>query len=87
MPTLRKRTHYRWRGLAIMQARDSRGLTQRDLAKLVNMDQQQISRFENGHRATHVLLALADIAHAVGMRPGELFERCVVPVKPTTEQG
>lgn len=56
----------------LRQARQSRGLTQEQLARKIGVDQAAISRMENGkQRITLEVLGL--MAEALGMDPRDLF--------------
>ncbi|NUP38890.1 MAG: helix-turn-helix transcriptional regulator [Streptomyces sp.] len=48
-------------GAQIREARDAKGITQQELAELINRDVKSISRWENAHRAPDLndLLLLA----------------------------
>lgn len=48
-------------------------VTQKDLAKLVGMSEETISRIENGHRAPR-FSTIKKIALALGVRPEQLWE-------------
>jgi DNA-binding XRE family transcriptional regulator len=54
--------------------REARGLTQRDVARLVGTTQQQISRMESAAYTGHSLSALRKVATALGGRVRVLIE-------------
>ena len=58
-------------GRGIAKARAKRGLTQEDLAGVIEMDRSYISQIENG-RTNVTILALMRIAKALGVRPSAL---------------
>lgn len=60
-------------GNNIKQARKSKGLTQKDVANLFYMTQQQYSRFENGVFELNYK-QIVDICNLLDITPNELFE-------------
>ncbi len=56
----------------LRQARQSRGLTQEQLARKIGIDQAAISRMENGKQRITLEL-LGRMAQALGMDPRDLF--------------
>lgn len=60
-------------GLAIMKARQSKGMSQEDLAGASDVARNYISRIENGHVAFSVPVLLK-IADALEVEPEELFK-------------
>ncbi len=56
----------------LRQARQSRGLTQEQLARKIGVDQAAISRMENGKQRITLEL-LGRMAEALGMDPRDLF--------------
>ncbi len=60
-------------GLAIMRARQSKGMSQEDLAGAADVARNYISRIENGHVAFSVPV-LFKIAKALKVKPEELFK-------------
>lgn len=59
--------------VAIMQLRESLGLTQEQFAKKVNKPQSTIARIENGN-ANPTIKTLDEIGHAVGKKLSISFE-------------
>ena len=55
----------------LKELRKKKGLSQAKLAKLANVDQPQISSWENGRTPT--IESLTRIAKALGVKPGELL--------------
>jgi DNA-binding XRE family transcriptional regulator len=66
--------------LQLAALREGRGLTQRDVARLVGTTQQQISRMESADYRGHSLSALRKVATALGGRVRVLIESA--PAKP-----
>ncbi|MHB8092872.1 MAG: helix-turn-helix transcriptional regulator [Syntrophales bacterium] len=54
--------------MKIAELRDQKGLSQKDLAKLMGTSQQAISRIESGEYEGFTLKTLEKIAEATGMR-------------------
>ncbi len=59
----------------IKELREARGLSQAALAEHVGVRQATINDLENGHSRQDTLALLEKLAHALGVEPGELFER------------
>ena len=66
--------------LRIKELRKDRGLTQEDLASLIDTDRVHISRIESGARRANTEM-LSDIAKALGVGVSELFEARQIPIK------
>ncbi|MBU0677365.1 MAG: helix-turn-helix domain-containing protein [Verrucomicrobia bacterium] len=79
----RRAEQYGGSGLAVQMARlrESRGLTQKDLAKFIGTSQQQISRIESPAYAGHSLSMLRRVADALGAEISIAFEPAASPVK------
>lgn len=60
-------------GLAIMRARQAKGMSQEDLAGVADVARNYISRIENGHVAFSVPVLLK-IAGALEIDPKTLFD-------------
>lgn len=60
-------------GLAIMKARQAKGMSQEDLAGEAEVARNYISRIENGHVAFSVPV-LIKIAKALGVSPAQLLK-------------
>lgn len=61
-------------GLAIMRARQAKGMSQEDLAGEADVARNYISRIENGHVAFSVPVLLK-ISKALDVKPEKLFEK------------
>lgn len=61
-------------GLAIMRARQAKGMSQEDLAGEADVARNYISRIENGHVAFSVPVLLK-ISKALEIKPEKLFEK------------
>ena len=59
-------------GNNLKQARKDKGLTQKEVASLLNMTQQQYSRFENGIYELNYTLIL-ELCKLYDISPNELF--------------
>ncbi len=59
----------------IKELREARGLSQATLAEHVGVRQATINDLENGHSRRDTLALLERLADALGVEPGELFER------------
>src|SRR5262245_25744461 len=59
----------------IKQLREARGLSQAALAEHVGVRQATINDLENGYSRRDTLDLLEKLARALGVEPGELFER------------
>ena len=60
-------------GLAIMKARQNRGMSQEDLAGIADVARNYISRIENGHVAFSIPVLLK-IAEALEVEPSVLLK-------------
>jgi len=60
-------------GLAIMKARQAKGMSQEDLAGATDIARNYISKIENGHVSFSVPVLLK-IAKALEMEPGKLLK-------------
>tara|TARA_B100001989_G_scaffold253021_1_gene237544 strand:- start:1281 stop:1484 length:204 start_codon:yes stop_codon:yes gene_type:complete len=60
-------------GLAIMRARQAKGMSQEDLAGIADVARNYISRIENGHVSFSVPVLLK-ITEALEIIPEELFK-------------
>jgi DNA-binding XRE family transcriptional regulator len=60
--------------LQITALREQAGLSQKDLAKILNTSQQQISRMESPSYEGHSLSALRRVAEALNARVRVIFE-------------
>ncbi len=65
----------------IKELRGARGLSQAALAELVGVRQATINDLENGYSRRDTLALLEKLAQALGVEPGELFERERKPMK------
>lgn len=63
--------------LTLRDAREQKGLTQEQLAKLVGVDQATISQLEAGRRAAPKWPTVARLARELGVDPYELFPLAV----------
>lgn len=63
-------------GAHIADLRRKRGLTQEDLAGLIEMDRSYLSEIENGRKNLSVL-SLIRIAGALGTKPGQLLDHAL----------
>ena len=70
--------HLQHFGAQVRSVRESRSLTQEQLADLAGLDRTYISLVERGHRNA-ALLNIIKIAHALQLTPGELLS--ISPVK------
>ena len=61
----------------LKQTRISKGLTQMQLAKLVNIPQQNISSYEQGNSRPKIY-KLSEICSNLGLTIDELFENCTL---------
>lgn len=68
-------------GPVLAAARESRGLTQGQLARKMGRSPQQISRMENGEREP-MLSTILLVAAALDMDPGELVRRAAAAMPP-----
>jgi transcriptional regulator with XRE-family HTH domain len=59
-------------GLPVRQARESRGMSQEDLADAAGLHRTHISLIERGGRSAR-LETVAQLARALGVQPGELM--------------
>lgn len=64
----------------LIRARIARGLSQRDLAGMLNLKEQQIQRYESDEYVSASLRRLAEVAHALGLNISEVAE--LNPEKP-----
>lgn len=62
-------------GTEVMLARLDRGLTQVELAELLQCSAPLIQRVEMGYRRAALVADLVDFAEALWLRPEELFRR------------
>lgn len=67
----------------LREARKAAGLTQTELAKLLGVRQQFVSKFEGGERHLDMIEFL-DVAAALGIHDQHILEICISSVLPPT---
>ncbi|MGH7259848.1 MAG: helix-turn-helix domain-containing protein [Nitrospiraceae bacterium] len=60
--------------LLLIEARNSAGLTQIDLARKLGRPQSFVSKYERGERRLDVI-EFIDVAHALGIDPAKFLQR------------